>query len=336
MSEANRTALILGATGGIGRALAEALQRQGWRLRCLHRRADELVAASSPWAWVRGDAMRPEDVVRAAEGAKLIVHAVNPPGYQNWAERVPAMAASTVAAAHAHRADIFLPGTVYNFGPDAGSNPSEDAPQHPLTRKGRIRVELEAAFEAAVRPGTRVLVLRAGDYFGPRHGNGWLPQVMVRPGRPVRSVMLPARPGVAHQWAYLPDVAEAAARLIEGWDGLPDFSRFHFEGHVDRDGRGLGEAIRRVIGREVPLRAFPWFLLPAMGLFSETMREVKEMRYLWQQPLVMPNRALRAVLGEEPHTPLDEAVRRTLVGLGCLPSEPEGWSRAEPEGTMFG
>jgi len=25
------------------------------------------------------------------------------------------------------------------------------------------------------------------------------------------------------------------------------------------------------------------------------------------------------LLGDEPHTPLDEAVRTTLVGLGCLP-----------------
>jgi len=28
---------------------------------------------------------------------------------------------------------------------------------------------------------------------------------------------------------------------------------------------------------------------------------------------------LHAVLGEEPHTPLDDAVRATLQGLGCLP-----------------
>ena len=44
------------------------------------------------------------------------------------------------------------------------------------------------------------------------------------------------------------------------------------------------------------------------------------MRYLWQQPVRMANDRLRAVLGEEPHTPLDEAVQATLQGLGCLPS----------------
>jgi nucleoside-diphosphate-sugar epimerase len=44
------------------------------------------------------------------------------------------------------------------------------------------------------------------------------------------------------------------------------------------------------------------------------------MRYLWRHPLRLDNRRLVAVLGAEPHTPLDEAVERTLEGLGCLPA----------------
>jgi hypothetical protein len=32
----------------------------------------------------------------------------------------------------------------------------------------------------------------------------------------------------------------------------------------------------------------------------------------------MDNARLKSVLGAEPHTSLDEAVRTTLIGLGCL------------------
>jgi hypothetical protein len=32
----------------------------------------------------------------------------------------------------------------------------------------------------------------------------------------------------------------------------------------------------------------------------------------------MDNARLAAVLGREPHTPLDEAVEATLIGLGCI------------------
>ena len=42
------------------------------------------------------------------------------------------------------------------------------------------------------------------------------------------------------------------------------------------------------------------------------------MRCLWQQPIGMSNDLLRAELGDEPRTPLDEAVRQTPAGLGRL------------------
>lgn len=54
--------------------------------------------------------------------------------------------------------------------------------------------------------------------------------------------------------------------------------------------------------------------------FNVTMRELGEMRYLWERAVRLDNAKLVAVLGAEPHTPLDEAVRATLAGLGCLPA----------------
>jgi hypothetical protein len=43
------------------------------------------------------------------------------------------------------------------------------------------------------------------------------------------------------------------------------------------------------------------------------------MRYLWREPIAVDGRKLAAFLGEAlPATPLDVAVRETLIGLGCL------------------
>jgi nucleoside-diphosphate-sugar epimerase len=54
--------------------------------------------------------------------------------------------------------------------------------------------------------------------------------------------------------------------------------------------------------------------------FVATFREMLEMRYLWREPVRMDNARLTAALGREPHTPLDEAVEATLLGLGCVGS----------------
>jgi hypothetical protein len=73
----------------------------------------------------------------------LIVHAVNPPGYRNWGQWVLPMLESSISAACASGARILLPGTLYNYGPDAFPVLHEDSPQNPLTRKGKIRAEME-------------------------------------------------------------------------------------------------------------------------------------------------------------------------------------------------
>ncbi|MEJ1976290.1 MAG: hypothetical protein WDN49_09500 [Acetobacteraceae bacterium] len=66
---------------------------------------------------------------------------------------------------------------------------------------------------AAAEVGTPVLIVRAGDFFGPKAANNWFSQGLVKPGKPVTTVRYPGKPGVGHQWAYLPDVAETMAQL---------------------------------------------------------------------------------------------------------------------------
>ncbi|WP_347270102.1 NAD(P)H-binding protein [Rhizorhabdus histidinilytica] len=312
-----RTALILGATGGIGGAVARGLAARGWRVRALHRRPDP--ARDPAFAWIGGDAMVATDVAAAARDAALIVHAVNPPGYRDWDRLVLPMIDNSIAAAQANGARILLPGTLYNYGPDAFPLIGEEAPQHAPTAKGRIRVELERRLAEATTTGTaRALIVRAGDFFGPQPGNNWFGQGIVRPGRRPRVIRRPGKPGVGHQWAYLPDVAETMVRLAER-DDLEPFARFHMDGHWDPDGSRMTDAIRRALrAPAVPVRPLPWWAMRLASPAVPLLRELLEMRYLWQQPVRLDNRRLVAVLGDEPRTPLDTAVRATLAALGCL------------------
>jgi len=311
-------ALILGASGGIGGAVARGLKARGWEVVALNRDPDKAALKAPDFRWIKGDAMTPGDVLRAAQGVSLIVHAVNPPGYSNWGQLVLPMIDNTIAAAKAVGARIVLPGTVYNFGPDTFPLLREDSPQHPTTRKGAIRVEMERRLEAAAGQGVPVIIVRAGDFFGPQAGSSWFSQGLVSAGKPVTSVTYPSRAGTGHQWAYVPDVAETMIRLVERGDRLPAFAVYHMQGFFDGDGRGMISAVERVVGRRVKVRKFPWWILPLAAPFVTVMREMREMRYLWQVPLQMPNDRLVAALGEEPHTPIDIAVRETLESMGSL------------------
>lgn len=314
---ANRIALVLGATGTIGGAVARRLQGRGWQVRALHRTATGNRAGD--WQWLRGDAMNRDDVVAAARGVDAIVHAVNPPGYRHWDKLALPMLDNAIAAARASGARLLLPGNVYNFGPDAFPVIDETAPQHPTTRKGAVRVAMEQRLSDAAADGVRSLVVRAGDFFGGGGSSSWFSHVIVKPGRPVRGIVVPWRDGVGHQWAYVPDLAETMARLLKRSAELPTFAVFHSAGHWDADGTALVSAIGRAICRDrLRVRRFPWPVVRLMAPVVPIFRELAEMRYLWEVPLRLDNSRLRAVLGEEPQTPLDLAVSRTLGEMGCI------------------
>ncbi len=325
-SAAPRTALILGATGGVGGAIAAQLIRDGWQVRALCREAD---LATSRWRhacsaphFVTGDAMDQAAVVRAAtmaDGVAVIVHAVNPPGYRNWSSLVLPMMDNTLAAARAAGgARIVLPGTVYNYDPAHTPVIDETTPQNTRTRKGQIRVALERKLAEAEVPS---LILRAGDFFGPAAGASWFAQAMVKPGHPVAKFTSMA-PRVPHAYAYLPDLAAAFAGLLAIPDRLRPHEKVQFAGQWDATGTQMRDAVRRVVGKDLPERAFPWWMMRLAAPFGGFPREALEIEPVWKHPMRLDNRRLVALLGTEPHTPLDHAVAATLAAMGCIDRTP--------------
>ncbi|TCV94534.1 nucleoside-diphosphate-sugar epimerase [Luteibacter rhizovicinus] len=313
MNANGKTVLVLGATGGVGGEAARALLRHGWTVRALTRTLRENDGSGIDWR--QGDAMNADDVLRAAEGVAVIVHAVNPPGYRGWNRLVLPMLDHTIAAARAVGARIVLPGTVYNYGDDAFPVLTEASPQHARTHKGQIRVAMEQRLADAARDGTPVLILRCGDFFGPRAANNWFTQGLVKPGQPLRTVTYPGPRQLAHSWAYLPDVGETMARLLDRERDLATFDAFHFEGHYIT-GDELVDAIRRAANApDLRVRAFPWPLIVLASPFVETLRELRPMRYLWKTPLRLDGHKLHAFLDDVPHTGIDEALRATLASM---------------------
>lgn len=150
---------------------------------------------------------------------------------------------------------------------------------------------MERRLLVASKNGARVLIVRAGDFFGRKAGNNWFSQGLVKPGKPVTAVSNPGRRGVGHQWSYLPDVARTVIELLARRDSLGPFAAFHMAGHWDADGSQMAEAIQRAVaprtGRKPRVAAFPWWLLTLASPFVATFREMREMRYLWREPIRM-------------------------------------------------
>jgi len=306
------TIVIAGAAGRIGHAAAEAFLEAGWTVRGIARGAKlgRLPAGVEP---VEADAMDRDAVTAACAGADVVLHALNPP-YDKWDELAMPMAENVIAAARAAGATIMLPGNVYNYGTGICTSLTEDTPMATDTGKGRIRVAIEERLRDESDTGLRSIVLRAGDFFGGPVDGSWFDLMIAKDLKKGRLVW-PGRRDIDHAFAYMPDFARAFVRVAAKRAALPPFARLHFAGHT-ATGEAFHAAMEAAIGRPLKRGGVPWPLIRLIGLFNPVLREVARMRYLWDTPHSLDNGRLEALIGAEPHTPLQTALAEAAAAQG--------------------
>lgn len=317
--------LILGANGRLGCAAAQAFTAAGWRvLAQVRRKALAQVPAGA--TLFRAPLSDPGAIAAQARGASVVVHAVNPV-YTRWElEALPALHAG-LQVAEQLGAHFMLPGNVYNFGDTMPALLSESTPFRPSTRKGEIRVEMEAQIaQRAARGGFTASVLRAGDFFGAGTGT-YLDRVVVKSLR-AGKLVYPGPHEVPHAWAYLPDLARAFVR-VASVERPKTFDVWHFEGHTTT-GHQFLDATETALddllptwGRALRRSEMPWALVRAGGLLVPMWRELARMSYLWHRPHALDGRRLRALPGALlTETPLRQALRESLQALAAPAAHP--------------
>jgi nucleoside-diphosphate-sugar epimerase len=304
--------VILGGAGQLGRAAAQAFKAAGWQVASLVRGSSAGGAAAGTEI-IEIDARDGESVVAAAAGADVVLDALNVP-FAEWERLAFRFTDTAIAAARESGATLVFPGNLYNYGAGMPARLDDAAPMQPTSRKGAIRVAMEARMREATGSGVRTIVLRAGDYFGGDGRGSWLDRVIVK-DIAAGCLTWPGPLDCVHEWAYLPDYAQALVRLVETRDRLAPFTAFGFAGHAVT-GREFAAAIARACRRDFKVGFMPWRMLKLMGFVVPVFRELSEISYLWSMPHAIDGAPLAAMIGEIPHTPLDQAVAASLATLG--------------------
>ena len=313
------TVLVVGAQGRFGRAAVDAFADAGWSVLALARRAPD-ASVRAGVRWLDSPLADPATLAGAA-GARVLVHAANPL-YTRWPTEALPLARASMDLAQRLGATFMLPGNVYGFGAGMPAHLEEATPERPTTRKGAIRVAMEAELRERVAAGLDSVVLRAGDFFGGSAPGNWFDQAIVK-SIAQGKLVYPGPLDVAHAWAYLPDFARAFVAVAAAPRATaPAARRFHFEGHT-LTGAELLEALQRVASRLglAPARGWrrgslPWPLIRLVGLAVPLWRELAEMAYLWRVPHRLDGTALRTAVGPLPATALETALTDSLLALG--------------------
>ncbi|MGP8159085.1 MAG: NAD-dependent epimerase/dehydratase family protein [Thermoplasmata archaeon] len=304
--------LVLGSTGGIGHWTAVKLVERGEPVRVLVRDPDRF-RSSWPEAngvdVVVGDALVPDDVRRAAQGATTIFHCVNVP-YAEWSAKALPMLSHSIAAAQAVGARVVFPGNVYVFGRARTDLVREDHPMEPHTRKGRLRWQMERRLEELHRSqGLAFTIVRMPDFYGPF--------VVNRLYAGIFRVALRGRPmpwygdlNVPTEFLFMPDGGEAMVRA--GMDPGSDGEVYHVPGAGVTTPREFLELVARVAQSKSRPRAVPSWMVTLAGLFNAEAREFREMMYLKRERFILDGSKYRQKFGGIPSTSYDQGVRQTL------------------------
>jgi nucleoside-diphosphate-sugar epimerase len=307
-----RKVALFGAAGAIGQAVAPELERRGIPYRVVGRSRQKLEESFGrlPHAEVSpADLSDPASAASAAAGIDTIVYAVGLP-YPAHRLHPVLMRTTLEAAARAGVGRLLLASSVYPYGVPRTPRVAETHPRLPETRKGKYRAEQEDLVLEAHRAGTiSGLILRLPDFYGPHADLGFAnPVFHAALGGETASWVGPAN--TPHEFVFVPDTGPVIFDLAS----CPDCygQAWNFAGPGEITALDFITRIYRAAGRAPKYRSAGRGMLKLMGLFSPLMRELPEMLYLQETPVILDDRKLLAKFPATYKTSYDEGIGRTL------------------------
>ncbi len=116
--------------------------------------------------------------------------------------------------------------------------------------------------------------------------------------------------GAKHEFVFVPDVGPIVAELA----GRPECygERWNYGGAGEIAAVDFITRVYRAAGRDPKYRSVGRTMLTMLGWFDANMREVPEMMYLQETPVILDDSKLAAKLGGLNKTSYDEGIRKTV------------------------
>jgi nucleoside-diphosphate-sugar epimerase len=304
------TIAIIGAAGAIGRSVADAYHAAGQTVRLVGRSEAPLKAMAGPGdEIVLADVATEEGCRAAVAGAETAVYTLGLPYTKQAFAAYPPMMERFVAAAEAagiRRALLIT--NVYAYGLPRTERVAEDHPRNPVAVKGRYRKAQEDTFLAA--RGFEAISLRLPDFYGPKVPGSMLGMV-VEAARTGATGNLLGPADRRHEFVFTPDVGPVVKALLERKQAVA--GAFNFAGAGEISMIGLAELLYKAAGHAPKLRVMAPWMQSVIALFMPVLRELAEMRYLLETPVLLDDTKLRTLLPEVRKTSYDDGAGLTIA-----------------------
>ncbi|MCC3371992.1 SDR family NAD(P)-dependent oxidoreductase [Cohnella sp. REN36] len=311
-------ALVIGATGGTGAAVTEELVKRGIRTVAFGRSRQKLEQLRSRLGEPEhltiaiGDAFKPDSIAAASEGADVMFHCANVL-YHEMATKLIPLGESVMEAADRLSLKVVVIDGIYPYGRRRMDRATEEHPKQPHTRKGKTRLAYEKMLFDGKWSRAKVLIARLPDYYGPTANEASYLGSTLESIAACKMAFFIGNMRVPREYIYLPDAAYMIAELA-GRD-----KAYGQNWHIPGAGLISGKEIVR-IARQASKSAKPVFPLGRIGLSLlgmsvPVMKEIVEMLYLTEEPLVLSGDKYERLIGPAKATPFEEGITATIRAL---------------------
>jgi nucleoside-diphosphate-sugar epimerase len=220
------------------------------------------------------------------------------------------MRTTVEAAAAAGVRRVVVVSSVYSYGVPQTAKVSETHPRDPHTRKGRFRKEQEDIAMEAHRAGKlRSLVIHLPDFYGP-HAELSMANPIFAAAVNGKTANWLGSTKLPHEFIYVPDVAPVLLDLAGREDSFGE--RWNLGGAGTIAGEQFITRVYQQAGQKPKWLSANKFMLRMLGLFNPAMRELVEMSYLAETPVILDDTKLERHLGGIAKTSYDDGIRQTM------------------------
>jgi nucleoside-diphosphate-sugar epimerase len=299
--------VVLGATGGVGQAIVQALAAQGVQVRAVNRSGRAQVAASVEV--MAADLSSRESTRAACQGASVVYHCAGVP-YDQWATSLPVMLDNVIAAVSATGATLVYSDNTYMYAPTAEPL-TEDSRQVPVARKGKLRKQLaETILATHAQRQIRATIGRAPDFYGPGVRTSAVGEQFFKAVVVGRRVPWLGKLDVPHALAFVEDFARGLITLGAHEQALGQV--WHMPTAQALTGRQYIALAGEAAGVKARPLAVSGLMLRLLGLTNPVLRESVELLYEFNEPYLFDWSKYRRAFGGTP-TAHQEAMRRTVA-----------------------
>ncbi|PLR86640.1 SDR family NAD(P)-dependent oxidoreductase [Bacillus sp. V33-4] len=303
-----KNALVLGASGGMGYSIAKELSNRGIKVTAFARtkkKLEQLFDNDPNVSVFAGDIFNKEDLRNAAKGVDTIFQSANIP-YPDWEKKLMGFMSNIVKTAKDHSAKLVIVDNIYAYGRSSGIKVTEQTAKNPHTKKGKIRLEVENMVKQS---GARALIAHCPDFYGPNAKNTLLHFTFQSAVKNKKSMFIGDQ-SIQREFIYTPDGAKAIVNLALSKEAFGQ--NWNIPGYGVITGKEIVKMIREITGYQRSVATVSKNMIRFLGLFNSTMREVVEMFYLNEEPVVLDGEKYEQYIGSLPRTPYSEGIKATI------------------------